>query len=117
MGWYLIVGCLYVCEQVICWLVLLFFFSPPPYCCPQNQVEEAIEMYQTLHRWEEAIVVAEQRQHPETQEMRQNYYQVRRRGEQDCYYLVVCCGIGRCSHLVCPPSAALCYAMLLCAIM
>jgi len=31
----------------------------------QGLVEDAMEMYQELHKWEESIAVAEQRQHPE----------------------------------------------------
>lgn len=41
----------------------------------QGQVEEAMEMYQLLHRWEDSIAVAEASNHPNVQELRQSYYQ------------------------------------------
>jgi intraflagellar transport protein 172 len=40
----------------------------------QGQTDEAIEMYQTMRRYDEAIAVAEQRQHPQAEEMRRNYF-------------------------------------------
>ena len=40
----------------------------------QGQVEEAIEMYQTLHRWDDAIKVAEQASHPEVEQMKTDYF-------------------------------------------
>jgi len=41
----------------------------------QGLVEEAMEMYQELHRWEESIQVAESRQHPEVATLKANYLQ------------------------------------------
>jgi len=41
----------------------------------QGLVEEAMEMYQELHKWEESIVVAEQRQHPDVATLKMNYFQ------------------------------------------
>lgn len=41
----------------------------------QGLVEEAMEMYQELHKWEESITVAEQRQHPEVSTLKSNYLQ------------------------------------------
>lgn len=41
----------------------------------QGQSEEAVEMYQTLHQWDEAIRVAEDRAHPEAEEMRTSYFE------------------------------------------
>lgn len=41
----------------------------------QGKVDEAIEMYQTLHRWDEAIAVAESRGHSAAADMRQQYAQ------------------------------------------
>mmetsp|Transcript_15284 Transcript_15284/g.25210 ORF Transcript_15284/g.25210 Transcript_15284/m.25210 type:complete len:1767 (+) Transcript_15284:218-5518(+) len=40
----------------------------------QGQVEEAMEMYQEMHRWDEAIAVAESKNHPEAKNLRNNYY-------------------------------------------
>jgi len=39
----------------------------------QGLVEEAMEMYQELHKWEESIAVAEQRLHPEVATLKANY--------------------------------------------
>lgn len=41
----------------------------------QNHVDEAMEMYQEMHMWEEAIEVAEAKMHPELENLRRNYYQ------------------------------------------
>lgn len=41
----------------------------------QGQVEDAMEMFQELHKWEEAIKVAENSGHPEVANLRSNYYQ------------------------------------------
>lgn len=38
-------------------IFLVFLFPPPG--VPQNAVEEAMNMYQELHRWDECIAVAE----------------------------------------------------------
>uniref|UniRef100_A0A3B3Z6D5 Intraflagellar transport protein 172 homolog n=1 Tax=Poecilia mexicana TaxID=48701 RepID=A0A3B3Z6D5_9TELE len=41
----------------------------------QNAIDEAIEMYQELHRWDDCIAVAEAKSHPELNSLRENYYQ------------------------------------------
>ena len=41
----------------------------------QGQVEEAMEMYQELHRWDDTIAVAERKHHPEVENLRRNYFQ------------------------------------------
>ncbi|XP_033644927.1 intraflagellar transport protein 172 homolog [Asterias rubens] len=41
----------------------------------QNAIDEAMEMYQELHKWDEAIAVAEAKGHPELESLRRNYYQ------------------------------------------
>ena len=41
----------------------------------QGLVEETMEMYQELHKWEQSILVAESRQHPEVQTLKANYLQ------------------------------------------
>eukprot|EP00744_Colponema_vietnamica_P002535 GILI01003961.1.p1 GENE.GILI01003961.1~~GILI01003961.1.p1 ORF type:complete len:1242 (-),score=439.08 GILI01003961.1:257-3580(-) len=41
----------------------------------QNQTEECMEMYQELHKWEEAIRVAEKMNHPDVKEHKANFYQ------------------------------------------
>uniref|UniRef100_A0A2K6MV73 Intraflagellar transport protein 172 homolog n=1 Tax=Rhinopithecus bieti TaxID=61621 RepID=A0A2K6MV73_RHIBE len=41
----------------------------------QNAVEEAMGMYQELHRWEECIAVAEAKGHPALEKLRRSYYQ------------------------------------------
>uniref|UniRef100_A0A3B4BGA9 Intraflagellar transport protein 172 homolog n=1 Tax=Periophthalmus magnuspinnatus TaxID=409849 RepID=A0A3B4BGA9_9GOBI len=39
----------------------------------QNAVDEAIEMYQELHMWDESIAVAEAKRHPELENLRRSY--------------------------------------------
>ncbi|XP_035472779.2 intraflagellar transport protein 172 homolog [Scophthalmus maximus] len=41
----------------------------------QNAIDEAIEMYQELHMWDDCIAVAEAKGHPELDALRGNYYQ------------------------------------------
>ncbi|GLD95237.1 hypothetical protein PINS_up003881 [Pythium insidiosum] len=41
----------------------------------QGQVDEAIEMYQHLHKWEDAIRVAETKSHAGCESMKRNYYE------------------------------------------
>ncbi|EDM02915.1 selective LIM binding factor, rat homolog, isoform CRA_a [Rattus norvegicus] len=41
----------------------------------QNAVEEAMDMYQELHRWDECIAVAEAKGHPALEKLRRDYYQ------------------------------------------
>ncbi|XP_004710279.2 intraflagellar transport protein 172 homolog [Echinops telfairi] len=41
----------------------------------QNAVEEAMDMYQELHRWDECIAVAEAKGHPAMEKLRRSYYQ------------------------------------------
>ncbi|KAG7214317.1 hypothetical protein INR49_004455 [Caranx melampygus] len=41
----------------------------------QNAIDEAIEMYQELHMWDDCIAVAEAKGHPELDSLRQSYYQ------------------------------------------
>ena len=40
----------------------------------QGLVEDAMEMYQELHKWEESIAVAEMRSHPEVATLKANYF-------------------------------------------
>lgn len=41
----------------------------------QNAVEEAMDMYQELHRWDECIAVAQAKGHPALEKLRRSYYQ------------------------------------------
>uniref|UniRef100_A0A3B4Z6I6 Intraflagellar transport protein 172 homolog n=1 Tax=Stegastes partitus TaxID=144197 RepID=A0A3B4Z6I6_9TELE len=41
----------------------------------QNAIDEAIEMYQELHMWDDCIAVAEAKGHTELNSLRRNYYQ------------------------------------------
>uniref|UniRef100_A0A5F9DTR7 Intraflagellar transport 172 n=1 Tax=Oryctolagus cuniculus TaxID=9986 RepID=A0A5F9DTR7_RABIT len=41
----------------------------------QNAIEEAMAMYQELHRWDECIAVAEAKGHPALEKLRRGYYQ------------------------------------------
>lgn len=40
-----------------------------------NEVEEAMEMYQELHKWDESIKIAERKHHPQVKDLKANYYQ------------------------------------------
>lgn len=39
-----------------------------------EEVEEAMEMYQELHKWDESIKIAEKKNHPQVKELKENYY-------------------------------------------
>lgn len=39
-----------------------------------NEVEEAMAMYQELHRWDESIKLAEKKNHPDVRDFKINYY-------------------------------------------
>jgi len=41
----------------------------------QNEVEEAMEMYQELHKWDESIRLAEKKNHPDVKELKNSYIQ------------------------------------------
>eukprot|EP00899_Mesostigma_viride_P028336 jgi/Mesvir1/8688/Mv02626-RA.1 len=45
------------------------------YLLEQGKVDETMQMYTDLHRWEEAIDVAEAKNHPDTDNLRRNHYQ------------------------------------------
>uniref|UniRef100_A0A914XG62 Anaphase-promoting complex subunit 4-like WD40 domain-containing protein n=1 Tax=Plectus sambesii TaxID=2011161 RepID=A0A914XG62_9BILA len=40
----------------------------------QNCLDEAIEMYQSLHKWDEALELAEARNHPDVESLKAKYY-------------------------------------------
>ena len=39
-----------------------------------DEVEEAMQMYQELHRWDESIKIAEKKNHPDTKEFKESYF-------------------------------------------
>ena len=39
-----------------------------------NNVEEVMEMYQELHKWDESIKIAENKNHPDVMELKANYF-------------------------------------------
>ena len=41
----------------------------------QNNIDEAMEMYQDMHKWDDAIDLAEAKGHAELDNLRRNYYQ------------------------------------------
>lgn len=41
----------------------------------QGYVDDAMEMYQELHKWDEALRIAENKNHPELELLRRNYFQ------------------------------------------
>lgn len=40
-----------------------------------EEIEEAMTMYQELHRWDESIKIAELKQHPNVRDFKENYYE------------------------------------------
>jgi intraflagellar transport protein 172 len=40
-----------------------------------DEIEEAMAMYQELHRWDESIKIAEKKSHPDVREFKENYFQ------------------------------------------
>lgn len=40
-----------------------------------DEIDEAMNMYQELHKWDEAIKIAERKNHPEVREFKENYFQ------------------------------------------
>jgi intraflagellar transport protein 172 len=40
----------------------------------QGQIDECLDMYQELHKWDEAIFVAEAKNHENAADLRSNYY-------------------------------------------
>ena len=40
-----------------------------------DEIEEAMAMYQELHRWDESIKIAEKFKHPDVREFQENYFQ------------------------------------------
>ncbi|XP_042189213.1 intraflagellar transport protein 172 homolog [Callorhinchus milii] len=45
------------------------------YYLEQNAIDKAMDMYQELHMWDECILVAEAKGHPELENLRRSYYQ------------------------------------------
>lgn len=39
-----------------------------------DEIEEAMAMYQELHRWDESIKIAEKKNHPDVKEFKENYF-------------------------------------------
>jgi len=39
-----------------------------------DEIEEAMNMYQELHRWDESIKIAEKKNHPDVREFKENYF-------------------------------------------
>lgn len=39
-----------------------------------DEIEEAMEMYQELHKWDETIKIAEKKNHPDVEELKEHYY-------------------------------------------
>lgn len=39
-----------------------------------NEVDEVMEMYQELHKWDESIKIAEKKNHPDVMELKANYF-------------------------------------------
>ena len=41
----------------------------------QGQIDEAMEMYQEVHKWDESLAIAEAKRHPELENLRTYYLQ------------------------------------------
>jgi intraflagellar transport protein 172 len=39
-----------------------------------DEVEEAMDFYQELHKWDESIKIAERKNHPDVRELKLNYF-------------------------------------------
>jgi intraflagellar transport protein 172 len=39
-----------------------------------DEIEDAMAMYQELHKWDESIKIAEKKSHPDVREFKENYY-------------------------------------------
>jgi intraflagellar transport protein 172 len=39
-----------------------------------DEVDEAMEMYIELHKWDESIKIAEKKNHPDVRELKANYF-------------------------------------------
>eukprot|EP01015_Nassula_variabilis_P036085 TRINITY_DN9229_c0_g2_i1.p1 TRINITY_DN9229_c0_g2~~TRINITY_DN9229_c0_g2_i1.p1 ORF type:complete len:152 (-),score=52.15 TRINITY_DN9229_c0_g2_i1:61-516(-) len=50
------------------------FYRAEAILLDHNEVEEAMEMYQELHKWDDSIKIAEKRNHPDAKDLKQNYY-------------------------------------------
>uniref|UniRef100_A0A3P9PZB4 Intraflagellar transport 172 n=1 Tax=Poecilia reticulata TaxID=8081 RepID=A0A3P9PZB4_POERE len=66
--------CIFIFEPHMAMLDKNFKLAEMHYM-EQNAIDEAIEMYQELHRWDDCIAVAEAKSHPELNSLRENYYQ------------------------------------------
>ena len=51
------------------------FFKAEEILLNQNEVEEAMEMYQEVHRWDESLKLAERVGVPDLPELEENYFQ------------------------------------------
>jgi len=49
----------------------------------QGQVDEAMEMYQELHKWDESLAIAEAKRHPELESLRSAYLQYLMKSAQE----------------------------------
>jgi intraflagellar transport protein 172 len=41
----------------------------------QGRIDDAMSMYQEIHKWDQSIKVAEARNHPELESLKHNYYE------------------------------------------
>ena len=51
------------------------FYKAEQIYLDQNEVEEAMEMYQEVHKWDDSIRIAEKKNHSEVKELKSNYFQ------------------------------------------
>lgn len=51
------------------------FYKAEQIFLEQGEVEEAMEMYQEVHKWDDSIRIAEKKNHPDVKELKTNYFQ------------------------------------------
>jgi intraflagellar transport protein 172 len=59
----------------------------------QGKVEDAMQMYQDLHKWNLSIKVAEAKNHPDLETLRKNYFQWLIDSNQEDKAGMFCCNI------------------------
>ena len=51
------------------------FYKAEQLYLENNEIEEAMEMYQEVHKWDDSIRIAEKRRHPNVKEIKADYFQ------------------------------------------
>mmetsp|Transcript_30644 Transcript_30644/g.27829 ORF Transcript_30644/g.27829 Transcript_30644/m.27829 type:complete len:722 (+) Transcript_30644:437-2602(+) len=51
------------------------FYKAETIYLEQNEIDEAMEMYQELHKWDDSIKIAEKKNHPDVKDLKNNYFE------------------------------------------